>query len=313
MNTFGNIFRLTTFGESHGPAIGGIIDGMPAGVDIDFDLLHADLEKRRPGKDTICSARNEADNVEILSGVFENKSLGTPIGFIIRNNDMRHQDYDAIKNAYRPSHADFTYQEKYGIRDYRGGGRASARETACRVVGGAFAKMILKSLNIVIKAEIENYDEWRKSVSEAQQDGDTFGGIVKCNISGCPIGLGEPVFNKLHAALGAAMLSINAVKAFEYGEGFRAASMRGSEHNDYFIEENEKLKLATNHSGGILGGISNGKDIYFRVAFKPIATLPKEFSGRHDSSPVARAVPIVEAMASMVIADYYLLNRNSKI
>ena len=313
MNTFGNIFRLTTFGESHGPAIGGIIDGMPAGVDVDLEFVQQELDRRRPGQSSFATQRNEDDKVEILSGVFEGKSLGTPIGFIIRNKDAHSQDYAAIKDTFRPSHADFTYQEKYGIRDYRGGGRSSARETACWVVGGAFASMILKSLNVQIHAEIENVEEWEKNVCDARADGDTFGGVIKCTVKQCPVGLGEPVFNKLHAALGAAMLSINAVKGFEYGEGFRASTMRGSEHNDYFTEKDGQISTITNHSGGIQGGISNGEDINFRVAFKPIATLPREHKGRHDPSPVARAVPIVEAMTALVLADFYLLNRTARL
>ena len=313
MNTFGKLFRLTTFGESHGPAIGGIIDGMPAGVAVDGDFIQSELDRRKPGSGKYTTERKEDDKVEILSGVFEGKTLGTPIGFIIRNTDARSADYEALKETFRPSHADFTYQEKYGIRDYRGGGRASARETACRVVGGAFAKLILNSLGITISAEVEDYDNWLQKVEAAQKEGDTVGGIIKCVIKGCPAGLGEPVFDKLHAELGKAMLSINAVKGFEYGEGFHAAEMRGSQHNDYFVEENGEIHTETNHSGGIQGGISNGEDIYFRVAFKPIATLRKEVKGRHDTSPVERAVPIVESMAAMVIADHWLMNRLSQI
>lgn len=315
MNTFGNIFRLTTFGESHGVAIGGVVDGMPAGVKVDYELLRSEMERRKPGSSSVVnSSRKEDDEVEILSGVFEGSTTGMPIGFIIRNTDARSQDYDALKDLFRPSHADWTYQEKYGIRDYRGGGRSSARETACRVVGGAFAKMVLNQLNVSIKAEVEEYEGWMQKAEEARREGDTVGGVVRCVVSGCPVGLGEPVFGKLHAALGGAMLSINAVKGFEYGEGFRAAEMRGSEHNDSFLYEDGKVVgTRTNHSGGIQGGISNGEDINFRVAFKPIATLMKEVKGRHDVSAVLRAVPIVEAMAAMVILDYYLINRCTKL
>lgn len=313
MNTFGKLFRLTTFGESHGPAIGGIIDGMPAGVDVDLDFIQSELDRRKPGMNKIASQRKEDDLVEILSGVFNGKTLGTPIGFVIRNKDARSQDYDAIKDVFRPSHADYTYQEKYGIRDYRGGGRASARETACRVVGGAFAKLVLNKIGVSISAVIENHDEWQSRAEKARSECDTVGGIVQCVIKGCPIGLGEPVFDKLHASLGGAILSINAVKGFEYGEGFHAAEMRGSAHNDYFSDEGGKIHILTNHSGGIQGGISNGEEIFFRVAFKPIATLPSEVKGRHDVSAVERALPIVESMAAMVILDHWFMNRLSKL
>lgn len=315
MNSFGNIFRLTTFGESHGTAIGGVLDGMPAGVKVDFDLLRTEMMRRRPGGGSrVVSARNEDDEVEVLSGVFEGLTTGMPIGFIIKNNDARSGDYEALKDSCRPSHADWTYQEKYGIRDYRGGGRGSARETACRVVGGAFAKMVLNEIGVAISAEVEDYDAWLGRAEEARLDGDTVGGVVACVIRGCPRGLGEPVFGKLHAALGGAMLTINAVKGFEYGEGFRAARMRGSEHNDAFrFEDGHIAGTLTNHSGGIQGGISNGEDIFFRVAFKPIATLMRETKGRHDVSAVSRAVPIVEAMAAMVLLDYWLLNKTTKM
>lgn len=314
MNTFGNLFRLTTFGESHGAAIGGVIDGLPAGLEVDYDLLRLEMTRRKPGSgDVISSSRKEDDEVEILSGVFEGTTTGMPVGFIIRNNDARSHDYDALKDTFRPSHADWTYQEKYGIRDYRGGGRSSARETACRVVGGAFAKMILNQIGVTIKADVEDYETWHERAEEARLAGDTVGGVVRCVIRGCPVGLGEPVFGKLHAALGGAMLSINAVKGFEYGEGFHAAEMRGSEHNDRFVYEDGKVvSTETNHSGGIQGGISNGEDIDFRVAFKPIATLMKEVKGRHDVSAVLRALPVVEAMAAMVIADFWLLNKTRK-
>ena len=291
MNTFGNIFRLTTFGESHGPVVGGVIDGMPPMVDIDMDFIQREVDRRRPGQGIGTTQRHEDDRVEVLSGVFEGKSTGHPIAFVIRNNDVRSGDYEALKDVFRTGHADATYQQKYGIRDYRGGGRASARETVCRVVGGAFAKLVLRQHGIEISAEVENEELLRQRIAEAQRDGDTVGGVIRCVVRHCPAGLGEPIYGKLHAALGAAMLSINAVKGFEYGEGFRAAEMRGSEHNKA-------------DQGGILGGISNGDDITMRIAFKPIATLMKEVKGRHDVCPVPRAVPIVEAMAAMVILDY---------
>lgn len=295
MNTFGNLLRLTTFGESHGVAVGGVIDGFPSGVDIDMDFIQAEVDRRRPGHGLGATTRHEDDKVQILSGVFEGKSLGTPIAFIIMNNDQHSEDYELFRDVYRPGHADYTYQMKYGIRDYRGGGRASARETVCRVVAGAFAKLVLRDLKIEVHAEVENAEELSTRIRQAIDDVDTCGGVVSCVIKGCPIGLGEPIYGKLSAVLAEAMLSINAVKGFEYGEGFAAAGMRGSEHN-------------AARSGGILGGISNGEDINFRVAFKPIPTLGREMKGRHDVCAAPRAVPIVEAMAALVILDFYMLN-----
>ena len=295
MNTFGNLLRLTTFGESHGVAVGGVIDGFPSGVDIDMDLIQAEVDRRRPGHGLGATTRHEDDKVQILSGVFEGKSLGTPIAFIIMNNDQHSEDYELFRDVYRPGHADYTYQMKYGIRDYRGGGRASARETVCRVVAGAFAKLVLRDLKIEVHAEVENAEELSTRIRQAIDDVDTCGGVVSCVIKGCPVGLGEPIYGKLSAVLAEAMLSINAVKGFEYGEGFAAAGMRGSEHN-------------AARSGGILGGISNGEDINFRVAFKPIPSLGREMKGRHDVCAAPRAVPIVEAMAALVILDFYMLN-----
>lgn len=340
MNTFGNIFRLTTFGESHGPAIGGVIDGMPAGVEVNMEVLKQEMARRRPGQTSLMSTRKETDEVEILSGVFEGKTTGCPIGFVIRNNDQRSTDYDLIKDTYRPSHADFTYEKKYGIRDYRGGGRASARETACRVVGGAFAKMVLDSLNISVKAEISqigsvvlqgNEEEKQAKIDETiallKSKGDSIGGIISCVVKNCPAGLGEPVYGKLHAALGAAMLSINAVKGFDVGDGFEGVGMTGSEQNDEFYVENGQIRTRTNHSGGIQGGISNGEDIRFRVLFKPVPTImqPQKTvnrdgeeitlmpKGRHDVCVLPRAIPVVEAMTAMTILDYYLMNELSTI
>ena len=354
-NTFGNLFRLTTFGESHGPAVGGVIAGMPAGIDIDIDFIQSELNRRRPGQSHITTDRKEPDQIELLSGIFEGKSTGTPIGFLVRNTNQHSQDYENMRCLFRPSHADFTYYNKYGIRDHRGGGRSSARITISRVVGGAFAKLALRQLGIDIKAYTEQvgtiaierdyhkYDlstiddnivrcpdqakakEMENLIAQVKSEGDTIGGVIACVIKGCPIGLGEPEFDKLHAQLGAAMLGINAVKGFEYGVGFAMASRRGSEVNDIFIPEKELTK--TNHSGGIQGGISNGNDIYFRVAFKPVATLLREqptidlegnpttlkARGRHDPCVLPRAVPIVEAMAAMVILDNYLLNKTVKL
>ena len=340
MNTFGNILRLSTFGESHGPAIGGIIDGFPAGIDIDIDFIRQQMQRRRPGTSLQTTQRNEADEVEILSGVFEGKSTGCPIGFVIKNTDAHSVDYSEMKDLFRPSHADFTYQTKYGIRDYRGGGRTSARETACRVVGGAFAQMLTRKAGIDIKARIaqvgntiltgtdeEQMRQYNEAVDEVRRQNDSIGGIITCNISGCPVGLGEPVFGKLHAALGAAMLSINAAKGFDYGEGFSGIGMKGSEQNDPFVATDGKIHTTTNHSGGIQGGISNGEDIYFRVAFKPVATIAQEqltvnkqgdpttlkAKGRHDPCVLQRALPIVESMAALVIADYMLLNHSATL
>lgn len=352
MNTFGNIFRLTTFGESHGPGVGGVIDGMPAGIEVDLDFLQAELNRRRPGQSALTTPRKEADHVELLSGIFEGKTTGCPIGFLVRNENQHSNDYDNLREVFRPSHADFTYQSKYGIRDHRGGGRTSARETIARVLGGAFAKMVLRQKGINITAytsqvgplaldkayttydftEIERNpvrcpdsemaEAMGELIKQVKAEGDTIGGVITCVIQGCPVGLGEPVFDKLHAQLGAAMLGINAVKGFEYGEGFAGVTARGSEQNDVFVPDGKGgITTRTNHSGGIQGGLSNGQDIYFRVAFKPVATLLREQDtvnlqgeavtlkarGRHDACVLPRAVPIVEAMAAMVILDNYLL------
>lgn len=357
MNTFGTRFRLTTFGESHGAAVGGVIDGFPSGIAIDLDFIQAELDRRRPGQSLLTTARKEGDKVEILSGIFEGRSTGCPIGFIVRNENQHSSDYDNLRNLFRPSHADFTYQQKYGVRDHRGGGRSSARETISRVVGGAFAKLVLRELGIKVTAytsqvgaisltqpytaydfsEIEKNPvrcpdpekaaEMTALIQEVKGEGDTIGGIITGVIQGCPVGLGEPAFGKLHADLGSAMLSINAVKGFEYGAGFSGVSMRGSEQNDVFVPtENGGITTTTNFSGGIQGGISNGQDIYFRVAFKPVATLLREQAtvdldgnptivkarGRHDACVLPRAVPIVEAMAAMVILDYIMLSNISK-
>lgn len=353
MNTFGQIFKLTSFGESHGKAIGGIIDGCPSGLQIDNDFIQSELDRRKPGQSKITTQRNESDQVEFLSGIFEGKTQGTPIGFIIRNNDQHSSDYNDLKDVFRPSHADFTYQKKYGVRDHRGGGRSSARETIARVVGGAIAKLLLQHQGVNIKAFVssvgeisldQDYRELNLSsiednivrcpdpetaekmiarIEQAGREHDTVGGIITCVITGVPVGWGEPVFNKLHADLGFAMLGINAVKGFEYGSGFEGTQLSGSQHNDIFIKTDSGIRTQTNLSGGIQGGISNGEDIYFRVAFKPVATLLKEQptvdrseneltinpKGRHDPCVLPRAVPIVEAMAAMVLADHYLLNR----
>jgi chorismate synthase len=356
-NTFGHIFRLTTFGESHGQAIGGIIDGCPAGLEIDEAFIQKELDRRKPGQSLLTSQRHEDDKIEFLSGIFKGQSTGAPIAFMIRNKDQKPQDYSETAGLYRPSHADFTWEQKYGIRDYRGGGRSSARETANWVVGGAVAKLLLKKENISIAAFVDqigpiliekdyrdldltitesspvrcpDHDislKMEEFIRELKEKGDTAGGAIRCIISGVPVGLGEPVFSKLHAELGKAMLSINAVKGFEYGSGFKAASMKGSEHNDIFKNKNGKIVTETNCSGGIQGGISNGQDIYFRVAFKPVATLMKEQEtvdsegkpvtftgkGRHDVCVVPRAVPIVEATAAMVIVDHFLKAKISRI
>ena len=357
-NTIGKILRLTTFGESHGDAIGGVIDGMPAGVPINLEMVQNELDRRRPGQSAIVTARKESDRVHVLSGLFEGKTTGTPIGFVIYNENQHSADYSNIKDAYRPSHADFTYDKKYGFRDYRGGGRSSARETAARVVGGAFAKQALAHLGIDVYAytsqvgnvELERdyriYDrteieknvvrcpdkvkagEMRELIAQVKADGDTIGGVITGVITGVPAGLGEPVFDKLHAALGAAMLGINAAKGFEYGLGFDFAKYRGSEVIDNFIVGDDGgIATASNNSGGIQGGISNGQDIYFRVAFKPVATLLKDVDtvdrngnaavlkakGRHDPCVLPRAVPIVEAMAAMVMLDFYLQGRCARL
>lgn len=307
MNTFGHLFRLTTFGESHGAAVGGVVDGMPAGIAVDLDFIQAELDRRRPGQSELTTARNERDRVEILSGIFEGHTTGCPIGFIVRNENQHSADYENMRHLFRPSHADYTWQTKYGTRDFRGGGRTSARETIARVVGGAFAKLVLRELGISVEAFTEqvgplkmpgSYEFYDLSVRETnpvrcpdpdmaelmaqlirvvKAEGDTIGGVVGCVVKGCPVGLGEPVFNKLHAELGAAMLSINAVKGFEYGSGFRGAERRGSEQNDVFVPDGHGgIHTLTNNSGGIQGGLSNGEDIYFRVAFKPVATLLRE-------------------------------------
>ena len=361
-NTFGTLFKLTTFGESHGVALGGIIDGCPAGLEIDLEFVKSELQRRKPGQSHITTQRKEEDEVKFLSGIFEGKTTGHPIGFTIENTNQKPTDYEHIKDTFRPSHADYTYQEKYGIRDYRGGGRSSARETACRIVGGAIAKLYLKHLNVSIQAYVsqvgniklvKTYQELDLSkteesiircpdaataykmvsyIEDIRKEGDTIGGIVSCVINGTPIGLGEPVFDKLHADLGKAMLSINAVKGFEYGEGFNSINFKGSELNDSFVsssevENNKKITTSTNHSGGIQGGISNGQDIYFNVAFKPVATIMQDQQsvdkdgnetvikgkGRHDPCVLPRAVPIVESMAALVIADFALRNRTSKL
>ena len=350
MNTFGNIFRLTSFGESHGLAVGGIIDGCPSGIELDMGFIQTELDRRRPGQSSITTPREEGDKVSFLSGVFEGKSTGAPIAFTIYNKNQHSSDYDNLKDIYRPSHADYTYAKKYGNRDHRGGGRSSARETIARVVGGAVAKLILKKLSIdvvaytsqvghvVLNNDYSQYDlsqiestpvrcpdlnkanEMIQLIEEVKADGDTIGGVVTCIVSGIPVGLGEPVFGKLHAALGSAMLGINAVKGFEYGQGFNVG-MRGSEVNDVFYNDNGEIRTRTNNSGGIQAGISNGQDIYFRVAFKPVSTILRDqktvdnkgqdtdikAKGRHDPCVLPRAVPIVEAMAALTILDYYLL------
>ena len=330
-NTFGNLFTLTTFGESHGAAVGGVVDGMPAGIDIDLDFIQHELDRRRPGQSKITTSRQEADQVELLSGVFEGKSTGCPIGFIVRNTNQHSQDYENMRCLFRPSHADYTYQEKYGIRDHRGGGRSSARITISRCVGGALAKLVLKQLGITVQAYTSQvgdialpYDYTHYDLSLTETNAVRCRGIITCVVTGCPAGMGEPEFDKLHAALGKAMLSINAVKGFEYGEGFAGVTARGSEQNDIFRNQDGKVTTATNHSGGIQGGISNGQDIYFRVAFKPVATILREqetidlegnpttftAKGRHDPCVLPRAVPVVEAMAAMTILDFFLLKNN---
>lgn len=349
-SSFGTLFRLSTFGESHGVAIGGVIDGVPANFPLDLDAVQSELDRRKPGQSAIVTQRKESDTVQFLSGIFEGKTTGAPIGFIIQNDDQRSKDYEEMKVAFRPSHADFTYQKKFGIRDHRGGGRSSARETACRVVAGAIAKQMLESLGIEFSTYVDQVGHIKledlsfflreaidsnpvrcpddntahrmeELIREVRSEGDTIGGCVRCMILNVPIGLGEPVFDKLHAELGKAMLSINAVKGVEFGSGFQSVSMRGSEHNDLF---NEDGTTSTNHSGGIQGGISNGMPIEFRVAFKPVATVMIDQEtidnegnktvitgkGRHDACVVPRAVPIVESMAAMVILDFYLRNKS---
>jgi chorismate synthase len=349
-NIFGNAFRLTTFGESHGPALGGVIDGCPAGITLDMEAIQEELNRRKPGQSAIVTQRKEPDEVHFYSGVFEGKTTGTPIGFAIYNTNQKSKDYSHIKDSYRPSHADYVYEKKYGVRDYRGGGRSSARETASRVVAGAVAKQMLSGITITAYVSAvgdlgleEHYSNLDFSLIESnpvrcphpktaaamedyiksvRKDGDTVGGVVSCVVQNVPIGLGEPVFDKLHAALGGAMLSINAVKGFEYGSGFAGAAMRGSAHNDLY---NEDGSTKTNYSGGIQGGITNGMDIYFNVAFKPVATIMQsqetlnnsgemvdmQGKGRHDPCVVPRAVPIVEAMTALVLADFTLLQRTN--
>ncbi len=357
MNTFGRIFRLTTFGESHGRGIGGIIDGCPPNITLDTGLIQKELERRRPGQSKITTQRQEPDKVEFLSGVFHGKTEGTPIGFIVWNKDQKSKDYNDLKDVFRPSHADYTYMKKYGIRDYRGGGRSSARETIARVVAGAIGKQILSGKGVSVKAFVsqvgeikldkfyteldlsriddtivrcpdkETADKMIERIEKASGEGDTVGGIITCVIRGVPAGWGEPVFNKLHADFGFAMLGINAVKGFEYGSGFEGTLLSGSEHNDIFIRSESGIHTKTNKSGGIQGGISNGEDIYFRVAFKPVATILKKQdtldvnnnkvtinpAGRHDPCVLPRAVPIVEAMASLVLTDHFLLSKLNSI
>lgn len=358
MNTFGKLFTITTFGESHGAGVGGVIDGVPAGIAVDMDFIQSELARRRPGQSAVTTGRNEADQVELLSGIFEGKTTGCPIGFLVRNTNQHSQDYENMRCLYRPSHADYTYQQKYGIRDHRGGGRSSARITIGRCVAGTIAKLALRQLGITIEAYTSqvgsialdrDYRKYNLSLTETnivrcpdpdkaremealimdvKAAGDTIGGTITCVIKGCPVGLGEPEFGKLHQSLGSAMLSINAVKGFEYGEGFLGLDQRGSEQNDIFTtDENGHIHTLTNHSGGIQGGISNGEDIYFRVAFKPVATQLREqptvdmkgnattlkARGRHDPCVLPRAVPIVEAMAAITILDHYLLAKTAKL
>ncbi len=352
-NTFGHLFTLTTFGESHGEAVGGVVDGMPAGIDIDMEFIQHELDRRKPGQSRITTSRKEDDEVRLLSGVFEGKSTGAPIGFVVFNRNQHSKDYDNMRNIFRPSHADYTYTQKYGLRDHRGGGRSSARITISRCVAGALAKLALRQLGVSIQAytmqvgpirldrdyrlydlsktednlvrcpDPEKAQQMEELIAEVKKAGDTIGGVIACVVKGCPVGLGEPEFDKLHAQLGGAMLTINAVKGFQYGEGFDGLTDRGSQQNDVFINDNGRISTATNHSGGIQGGISNGQDIYFRVAFKPVATILMEqetvdmdgnpttlnVRGRHDSCVLPRAVPIVEAMTAMVLLDNFLLNK----
>jgi len=352
-NSFGKFFKLTSFGESHGKAVGGVIEGVMPGLDVDMDFIQGELNRRRPGQSAITTPRDEKDQVEILSGVLDGKATGTPIGFVIWNADQRSKDYGNIKDVFRPSHADYTYQSKYGIRDHRGGGRSSARETIARVVAGAFAKLILKQHGVEISAytsqvgtlkleksyneldlskiednivrcpDAEMAEKMIEYIDQVRQDKDSVGGVITCVIKNSPVGLGEPVFDKFHAEMGKAMLGINAVKGFEYGSGFKATEMKGSEHNDEFFMDGEKVRTKTNRSGGVQGGITNGEDIYMNVAFKPIATILKEqntvnkqgeevattVKGRHDPCVLPRAVPIVEAMAAMVMVDMIYLNK----
>lgn len=352
-NTIGTLFTFTSFGESHGKGIGGIVDGCPPGIELDISFIQQELDRRKPGQSALSTPRKEDDKVEFLSGVFEGKTTGTPIAFIIWNQNVRSQDYDALKDIYRPSHADYTYQQKYGIRDYRGGGRSSARETAARVVAGAIAKLVLKNLGISIQAytsqigpiavtkpyhqldlsltesnlvrcpQAETAEQMAAYIAQMKKEGDSIGGIITCVIKNTPVGLGEPVFAKLHARLASAMLSINAAHGFDYGSGFEGVAMKGSEANDAFYIEDGIVKTRSNHSGGVQGGISNGADIYFRVLFKPVATIFKQqetinikeeavelqAKGRHDPCVLPRAVPIVEAMAAMTLADLLLISK----
>jgi chorismate synthase len=356
-STYGKIFNISTFGESHGQAIGVVIDGCPAGLDFDSEFIQNELDRRKPGQSRITTQRQETDQFQVLSGVFDGKTTGTPIALVINNGDQRSKDYAHIAQQFRPSHADYTYDAKYGIRDYRGGGRSSARETAARVAAGAVAKLILGKIGVQITAYVskvgklqleKSYQELDLSLAETnavrcpdpdlaakmfeyidgiRKNGDSVGGVVACVCTGVPVGLGEPVFDKLHAELGKAMLSINAVKGFEYGSGFDGVAMLGSEHNDEFYQTDGQVKTKTNHSGGIQGGISNGQDIYFNVAFKPVATIMQDQEsldnegntvivsgkGRHDPCVVPRAVPIVEAMAALVLVDFYLRNKSVKL
>lgn len=356
-NNFGNLFRITSFGESHGPGVGVVVDGCPAGIALDFEKIQLDLDRRKPGQSALTTARKEDEEFEILSGVFEGVTTGSPIAILIRNKDQRSKDYSHIADQFRPSHADYTYEQKYGHRDYRGGGRSSARITAGWVAAGAIAKQVIGTLGVVSKAYVsqvgsiqsdksfttteleaikendlrcpdpETTDQMIDLIKQVKKDGDTIGGVVTGVISGAPVGLGEPTFQKLHAQLGMAMLNINAVKGFEYGSGFDGVRLKGSQHNDEYQQSAVGISTKTNFSGGIQGGISNGEDIYFRVAFKPVATLmkPQESvdkdgnpvtltgKGRHDPCVVPRAVPIVEAMAALVIADFVLMNQSSKL
>lgn len=356
-NTFGNLFRITSFGESHGPGVGVVVDGCPAGLALDMARIQHDLNRRKPGQSALTTARKEADAFEILSGVFAGKTTGAPIAILIKNSDARSQDYSHIAEKYRPSHADYTYQEKYGLRDYRGGGRSSARITAGWVAAGAIAKQVIAGLGIQSQAYVsqvgdivlpatysaqelaalnendvrcpdpEAAGEMTALIKKVKKAGDTVGGVVTGLISGVPVGLGEPVFNKLHARLGMAMLSINAVKGFDYGSGFAGVKLRGSQHNDIFVQTESGVKTKTNYSGGVQGGISNGQDIYYRVAFKPVATIMQDQDsidkagnkvtvqgkGRHDPCVVPRAVPIVEAMAALVMADFVLINQSTNL
>lgn len=356
-NSIGRIFRISTFGESHGLGLGVVIEGCPAGLLIDEEFIRNEMQRRKPGQSKITTQRKEEDEFQILSGVFEGKATGTPIGLVIMNTDQKSKDYSHIADKFRPSHADYTYFEKYGIRDYRGGGRSSARETAARVAGGAIAKMLLKHYGISVKAYVSQVGDMNvgktyqeldlaqteenivrcpdpvmaekmiEYIDEVRKSRDTVGGIVSCVAQGVPPGLGEPVFDRLHAELGKAMLSINAVKGFEYGSGFEGVKMRGSDHNDAYYQDGDRVRTRTNNSGGIQGGISNGEDIYFNVAFKPVATIMQDQEsvnesgdsvtvsgkGRHDPCVVPRAVPIVEAMAALVLADYLLISRTNKL